>query len=108
MSRLVASLKSRRRRGCHATTRLHGVGIRIVTTNEVKEVLLWCAALNYTILFVWFGVFVFAHDWLYGMHRRWFNLSIETFDAIHYGALSVYKIGMILLNLVPLVALCLQ
>jgi hypothetical protein len=80
----------------------------IVTTNEMKEVLLWCAALNYTILFVWFGVFVFAHDWLYGTHRRWFNLSIETFDAIHYGALSVYKIGIILLNLVPLVALCLQ
>lgn len=39
------------------------------------------------------------------MHRRWFNLSVETFDAIHYGGLAVYKIGIILLNLVPLVAL---
>jgi len=57
------------------------------------------------VLFVWFGVFVFAHDWMYRMHGRWFKLSIETFDAIHYAGLSVYKIGILLLNLVPLVAL---
>src|ERR1035437_4324690 len=44
-------------------------------------------------------------NWMYRMHGRWFKLSIETFDAIHYAGLSVYKIGIILLNLVPLVAL---
>jgi len=76
-----------------------------VTTNDLKHVLLWCVALNYLVLFVWFGVFVFGHDWMYGMHTRWFKLSVETFDALHYAGLSVYKIGIILLNLVPLVAL---
>jgi hypothetical protein len=76
-----------------------------VATIDLKHVLLWCVGLNYLVLFVWFGVFVFAHDWMYGMHTRWFKLSVETFDAIHYSGLSVYKIGIILLNLVPLVAL---
>jgi len=76
-----------------------------VSTNEVKDVLLWCVGLNYAVLFIWFGVFVFAHDWMYGMHSRWFKLSVEAFDAIHYTGLSVYKIGIILLNLVPLIAL---
>jgi hypothetical protein len=57
------------------------------------------------ILFTWFAVFVFAHDWMYGMHGRWFKLSAETFDALHYAGLSVYKICIILLNLVPLIAL---
>jgi hypothetical protein len=78
-----------------------------VTTNEIKSVLLWCAGFNYAVLFTWFSVFVFAHDRMYGMHARWFKLSVETFDAIHYAGLSVYKIGIILLNLVPLAALCL-
>ncbi|HEV2680799.1 MAG TPA: hypothetical protein VGV14_09900 [Rhodanobacter sp.] len=75
--------------------------------NEIKDVLLWCAGLNYAVLFVWFGVFVLAHDWMYRMHSRWFKFSVETFDAIHYAGLAVYKIGIILLNLVPLIALCL-
>ena len=76
-----------------------------MSTNEVKDVLLWCVGLNYAVLFIWFGVFVFAHDWMYGMHSRWFKLSVEAFDTIHYTGLSVYKIGIILLNLVPLIAL---
>jgi hypothetical protein len=49
-------------------------------------------------------VFVFAHDWMYRLHSRWFKLSVETFDAMHYAGLSVYKIGIILLTLVPLIA----
>jgi hypothetical protein len=78
-----------------------------VTANEIKSVLLWCVGLNYVVLLAWFVVFVFAHDWMYRLHGRWFKLSLESFDAIHYAGLSVYKIGIILLNLVPLIALCL-
>lgn len=73
--------------------------------NEIKDALLWCVVINYGILFVWFGVFVFAYDWLYRMHTRWFKLSVETFDAIHYAGMATYKIGIIFLNLVPLLAL---
>ena len=72
--------------------------------SEIKEVLLWCVGINYGVIFVWFGVFVYAHDWMYRMHTRWFNLSVETFDALHYAGLSIYKIGILLLNLIPLVA----
>ena len=76
-----------------------------MTMNEIKGVLLWCLGCNYAILFIWFGVFIFAHDWIYGLHSRWFKLPVETFDAIHYAGLAVYKIGILLLNLVPLIAL---
>ena len=76
-----------------------------MTTNEIRDVLLWCTGINYAVLLVWFGVFVFAHDWMYRIHGRWFKFSLETFDAIHYAGLAVYKIGIILLNLVPLIAL---
>ena len=76
-----------------------------MTMNETKHVLLWCVGLNYAFLLIWFGMFVFAHDWMYRLHGRWFKLSVETFDALHYGGLAAYKIGIILLNVVPLVAL---
>jgi hypothetical protein len=45
-----------------------GIEGSVVTTIDLKHVLLWCVGLNYLVLFVWFGVFVFAHDWMYGMH----------------------------------------
>jgi hypothetical protein len=76
-----------------------------VTLYEIKDFLLWCTCLNYALLLVWAGVFVFAHDWMYRLHGRWFKLSVETFDGIHYAGLAIYKIGILLLNLMPLLAL---
>jgi len=76
-----------------------------MTVCEIKNILLWCVGLNYAVLFIWFGAFVFAHDRMYKMHLRWFSLSVEAFDAIHYAGLAVYKIGILLFFLVPLIAL---
>jgi hypothetical protein len=50
-------------------------------------------------------VFVFARDGLQRIHGRWFRLPRDQFDALHYGGMSLYKIGILLFNLVPLVAL---
>lgn len=76
-----------------------------MTVDGLKEFLLWSTAINYVVLFVWFGVFVFARDWLYRTHTRWFKLPVETFDALNYLGISIYKIGVILFNLVPLIVL---
>lgn len=74
--------------------------------NEIKQILLWCVGINYCILLVWFGVFVFAHGWLYTLHDRWFKITVESFDTIHYACMAGYKIGVLLFFLVPLLALC--
>jgi hypothetical protein len=42
---------------------------------------------------------------MHEIHGRWFHLSREQFDALHYAGMSVFKIGILLFNLVPLVAL---
>ncbi|WP_295390587.1 DUF6868 family protein [uncultured Thiodictyon sp.] len=76
-----------------------------MTIIEIKHVLLWCLGLNYGLLLIWFGAFAYAHDWMYRMHARWFTLSPQTFDAINYAGMAVFKIGIMLLNLVPLIAL---
>jgi len=38
-------------------------------------------------------------------HGRWFRLSDEQFDALHYLGMLIYKIGILLFNLVPLIVL---
>ncbi|MEO7728973.1 MAG: DUF6868 family protein [Burkholderiales bacterium] len=76
-----------------------------MTTNELKDFLVWCTAINYAVLFLWFGAFAWAHDWMYRLHTRWFRISVETFDAIHYAGMAVYKIGVLFLNVAPLAAL---
>ena len=67
--------------------------------------LLWCIVLNYVVLRVWFFAFTLAHGWMFNLHRRWFYLSEERFDSIHYVGMAVYKVGILLLNLTPYVAL---
>ena len=37
--------------------------------------------------------------------RRWLRLSAEQFDAINYGLMVLFKIGVVLFNLVPYIAL---
>ena len=48
------------------------------------DFLLWCTLINFGILLMWFMWFVFAHDWVLEFHGKWFRLSREQFDAIHY------------------------
>ena len=71
----------------------------------LKDFLLWCLVANYVVLLVWFIVFVFGRTWLFGLHARWFRLAPESFDVVHYGGMAAYKIGILLFNLVPFVAL---
>lgn len=76
-----------------------------MTPSELKAVLLWSLAINYSLLSVWFSAFVFGHDTLFQLHSRWFRISVQTFDAIHYAGMALYKIGLFLLNVAPLIAL---
>jgi hypothetical protein len=39
------------------------------------------------------------------IHGRWFDLSRNQFDALHYGGMSIFKICIMLFNLVPFVVL---
>lgn len=73
----------------------------------LRSFLLWCTLVNYGILLFWFVLFVFARDWIQRLHGRWFRLAPNQFDVLHYGAMAVFKLGIMLLNLVPFVVLSL-
>ena len=76
-----------------------------MTIESALAFLLWCLVINYGILLLWFLVFWFGHDWMFRLHSRWFHLSKERFDSIHYASMAAYKLGILLLNLTPYVAL---
>jgi hypothetical protein len=76
-----------------------------MTIEIIRDVLAWCAVLNIGMLLWWLLFFTLAHDWTYRFHRKWFNLSVDTFDAIHYGGMGLFKLGIFLFNLVPYLVL---
>ena len=76
-----------------------------MTLGTARDILLWSTVVNYTVLLVWFLSFRFARDSIYRLHARWFRLSPERFDALHYAGMAVYKIGILLFNLAPYIAL---
>ena len=70
----------------------------------VRGVLLWSAVINYGLLVLWALWFRFAPDW---SHRvgRWYRMSPEQMDLIQLAGMTLYKIGIILFNIVPYIAL---
>ncbi len=76
-----------------------------MTLEIAREVLLICTLINYGLLVLWFLVFSYAHDWIRGFHGRWFRLADEQFDMVHYAGMAIYKLGIFLFNLAPLIAL---
>lgn len=76
-------------------------------TDTLHQLLLWCTLFDLGLLSVWLLLFVFDRPWMLWLHRRWFTLREETFDAIHYGGMGLFKLWILVFNLVPLLALSL-
>jgi hypothetical protein len=77
-----------------------------MSIDVVRNALLWSTVINYVVLVIWLLLYVLARQWVYRLWTRWFRLTPEQFDAINFGGIALYKLGILLFNLVPLVALC--
>ena len=71
----------------------------------IRDILGWCAVINLALFLLWFLFFSCAHDWVYRLHSKWFPLSEEKFNEIHYAAMAFYKMGLIFLNITPYLAI---
>jgi hypothetical protein len=76
-----------------------------MTVETAKDVLLWCAIINYGLVLAWLLSLAFARERLYRLWGRWFRLSAEQFDALSFIGIAVYKVGILLFNVVPYIAL---
>ena len=76
-----------------------------MTIEVMRAVLGWCSIINMGILLWWFLFFTLAHDWVYRVHGKWFKLSVEQFDAIHYAGITFFKLVIFVFNISPYFAL---
>lgn len=76
-----------------------------MNVETLSEFLFWSAIINIGLLLWWVAFFIFAHDWIYGYHSKWFRLSVERFDSIHYAGMMLFKISIFVFNIVPYLAL---
>ena len=77
----------------------------MMTIELVRAVLGWCLVINMGILLWWFLWFMLAHDFIFRFHGKWFKLSEQQFDGIHYAGMALYKIAIWLFNIAPYLAL---
>ena len=76
-----------------------------MAVETIREVLGWCSVINFGLLLLWWIFLMLAHDFVYRFHGKWFNLTVEQFDAIHYKGMMFYKLCLFLFNIVPYLAL---
>lgn len=65
----------------------------------------WCTIINGGYLVLASLILVFAGDWVFRLHGRWFPLTREAFSAVIYGFLGFLKIIVIAFNLTPYLVL---
>lgn len=70
-----------------------------------KDLFFWWIVVNYGLLLFWFGVFVYARDWIYRLHSSWFRISEERFDEMMYLGMMLYKLLILFFIVMPYIAL---
>ena len=73
--------------------------------STIRTFLGWCTIINIGFLLYWFMMIAFAHDWVYRVHSKWFKMSVEQFDALHYAGIAGFKIAIFVFNIAPYFAL---
>ncbi len=76
-----------------------------MTLETLRDVFGWCSLMNLGILLFWAGFWIFAHDWVFRVHSKWFQLTPEQFESLHYGGIMGFKMAVFLFNIVPYFAL---
>ena len=73
----------------------------------LRSFFLWCTIINASLLSVSFGFCagLGLGDWVYRTHSRLFPMSRESFNVAIYSFLGLYKILILVFNLVPYIAL---
>ena len=76
-----------------------------MTVELFRDVLAWCSVINLGLLLVWLLWLTLAHDFVYRLHGKFLQLSVERFDATHYAGMTFFKMCIFVFNIVPYLAL---
>jgi len=71
----------------------------------LKTFFMWCTIINVALFIVSVILIIAAPDFIYSAHGQLFHMPREAFDVVLYTFLGLYKIIILVFNLVPYVAL---
>ena len=71
----------------------------------VKAFFMWCTIINLCLLGLCCLVWVFLRDFSYEINNRMFSISRETFKIAFMSFIGLFKIFLIVFNIVPYIAL---
>ena len=71
----------------------------------VTEFFKWCSIINGAMLIISSIMLMYAADFVYSIHSKWFPISRTTFNTAIYSFIGLFKILFIFFNLIPYVAL---
>jgi len=77
----------------------------IITVEILIKFFLCMTIINFGILIFYSLVFMFGKGLIYRLHSIWFKMPEEEISLALYKVLGIYKIIVIVFNLVPYVAL---
>jgi hypothetical protein len=66
---------------------------------------MWCSIINGGLLLFWTIAHLVIPDLVYRSQKKFFHLPKETFTAIFYSFIGLFKILFLVFNLVPYLAL---
>ena len=76
-----------------------------MTIDTIQAVLGWSTLINFSLLIWWAFFILLAPDWTYKMHSKFFSISKDTFNTVHYSGMAFFKLLVIVFNLAPYLAL---
>ena len=76
-----------------------------MSIETIREFFMWCTILNVALLLLSSLICVCARDWAYQIHSKLFSISKETFNVAIYSFIALYKMLVIVFNLIPYIAL---
>ena len=65
----------------------------------------WCSLLNFGLLLLWAIFLVAAPDLVHRTQTKWVSISREQFNLVMYGFLGLFKIFVLVFNVIPYLAL---
>ncbi len=71
----------------------------------VRAFFMWCTIINVGLLGLSSVVCIFFSDFSYRMNNRFFSISREAFNTLLCSFIALFKIFVIVFNLVPYIAL---
>ena len=76
-----------------------------MTIQALTAFFMWCTIINAALLILSTIMIIPAQDLVYRMHSKWFSISREAFNVAIYSYLGIFKIAILVFNVVPYVAL---